>query len=55
MVHIGHKSYGGHYIAISKRNDQWLKFDDDEVRKLRSEKRIAEQKAYMLVYRTRDA
>ena len=52
MVHRG-SYHGGHYIAVSKRDGEWLKFNDERISNVKSERHILQNKAYVLIYKTR--
>jgi len=53
MVHLG-TYFGGHYIAISKRNNKWFKFNDERVTKIKSTRYLLNNKAYVLIYKSRN-
>ncbi|WCJ29906.1 Ubiquitin carboxyl-terminal hydrolase 23 [Euphorbia peplus] len=50
LVHFGHNTHSGHYVCFVRTSSgTWYLLNDNEVRQV-SEKRVLEQKAYMLFY-----
>ena len=46
-------SFGGHYTAVCKKENNWFEFDDENVEKI-GESKIVNSYAYILVYKLRD-
>mmetsp|Transcript_17074 Transcript_17074/g.15030 ORF Transcript_17074/g.15030 Transcript_17074/m.15030 type:complete len:100 (-) Transcript_17074:16-315(-) len=49
VIHSGHLS-GGHYTAIGRKKKDWILFNDDRVRKTKSNIAL-EKDAYLLFYK----
>ena len=51
IIHHGYRAGSGHYYAIIKVKDNWVKFDDDKITFIdESEIDNYSQKAYLLFY-----
>ncbi|CAF0841218.1 unnamed protein product [Adineta steineri] len=49
-MHQGYNLMSGHYTAYAKNNDQWYRFNDEEVTKINNNNEIITKDAYVLVY-----
>ena len=52
VEHIGRSMNGGHYVAYVKKNNQWLRCDDERIIALNTNTNDPTRNAYLVVLQT---